>query len=155
MQQGLSILGKAIMKLNWLQTEFSANFHLTHVFFVWGSLNFPIREHEGGVFHRRNWSQKFCFYKCYDICFCNFCEKNLTWKNRFISLKRIFSKYLTSSFGCWRPSSSGPFFICLEYLHAKKWWTRLNFPSGIFGSGEHKRQRYEIFNDVAPIALVA
>ena len=56
---------------NWILCQFSSN----TCFFGWGSLNFPIREHEGGVFHRRNWSQKFCFYKCYDICFCNFCEK--------------------------------------------------------------------------------
>ena len=39
---------------------------------------------EGGVFHGQNGSQNFCFYKCYDICFYNFCDKHpLIRKNRF------------------------------------------------------------------------
>ena len=47
-----------------------------------------------------------------------------------------------------------PFFIYLEYLHTKKWWTRLKFPSEIFGCGENERQRSEILNVIAPIALI-
>ena len=31
---------------------------------------------EGGVFHGQNGSQNFRFYKCYDICFHNFCDKH-------------------------------------------------------------------------------
>ena len=39
---------------------------------------------EGGVLHGQYASQNFRFYKCYDICFYNFCEKHpLIWKNRF------------------------------------------------------------------------
>ena len=95
---------------------------------------------EGGGFHGQNGSQNFRFYKCYDICFCSFCEKHpLMGKKRFLSLKKIFSKYLTSFFGCSRrpniwfmtflslfpssssdPSSTRAFFIYLEYLDAKK-----------------------------------
>ena len=111
----------------------------------------------------------FCFYIYYDICFYNFCEKHpLMDKKRFESLKKkVFSKYLTSIFGCCRrpnirlmtqlslpPSSSStssstsPFFIYLGDLHAKKWRTRLKFPSGIFGCKQNKRQRYEILNDI-------
>ena len=35
-----------------------------------------LKEREGVVFHRQNRSQNFRFYKCYDICFCSFCEKH-------------------------------------------------------------------------------
>ena len=39
---------------------------------------------EGGVCHGQNGSQNFRFYKCYDICFYNFCDKHpLIRKNRF------------------------------------------------------------------------
>ena len=99
-----------------------------------------LQKGEGGVFHRQNRSQNFRFFICYDICFYNFCEKHpLMGKNRFCSLKKIFFKYLTSFFACCRrpniwlmtllslspssssaPSSTDPFFIYLEYLHAKK-----------------------------------
>ena len=35
-------------------------------------------------FHGQNGSQNFRFYKCYDICFYNFCDKHpLIWKNCF------------------------------------------------------------------------
>ena len=131
---------------------------LTNDFFGGGSLNTPkigkpekeftninlrgckTQKREGVVFHRQNRSQNFRFYKCYDICFCSFCEKHpLMGKKRFLSLKKIFSKYLTSFFGCSRrpniwfmtflslfpssssdPSSTRAFFIYLEYLDAKK-----------------------------------
>ena len=132
-------------------------FHLIHymIYFGRGSLNTPKigkRKNEftninlkecktqktwrGGC-HGRNRSQNFCFYKCYDICFWCFCEKHpLMGKKRFLSLKKIFSKYLTSFFGCCRwqniwfmtllslspspssaPSSTRPFFIYLEYFY--------------------------------------
>ena len=98
------------------------------------------KKREGGVCHGQNGSQNFRFYKCYDICFCSFYEKHpLMGKKRFLSLKKMFSKYLTSFFGCSRrpniwfmtllslsssssfdPSSTRAFFIYLEYLDAKK-----------------------------------
>ena len=174
---------------NWFLCQFSYN---TWFFLCGGSLNTPkigkrkkeftniklrgckTKKPEGVVFHRQNRSQNFRFYKCYDICFCSFCEKHpLIRKKRFLSLKKIFSKYLTLFFGCCRwpniwfmillslspsfssaPSSTDPFFIYLKYLHAKKWWTRLKFPSEIFGCGENERQRSEILNVIAPIALI-
>ena len=34
-----------------------------------------------------------------------------------------------------------------------KWWSRLKFPSEIFGCGEYEGQSSEILNDRAPIAL--
>ena len=37
----------------------------------------------------------------------------------------------------------------------KKWWTRLKFPSDIFECVENVRQSYEIFDDIASIALSA
>ena len=140
---------------NWFLCQFSSNTW----FFLAGALSIPqklenakmnlqisiqggvkLKKREGVVFHRQNRSQNFRFYKCYDICFCSFCEKHpLMGKKRFLSLKKIFSKYLTSFFGCSRrpniwfmtllslsPSSSsdtnstGAFFIYLEYLDAKK-----------------------------------
>ena len=69
MQQGLSLLGKAITKCLTLEIDFSANFHLIYNFFGLGSHNFPkigkrknkvsninfrgceTRKREGGVFH--------------------------------------------------------------------------------------------------------
>ena len=42
-----------------------------------------------GVFHGQNGPQILCFYKCYDICAQNICEKRpLIWKNRFQGLKK-------------------------------------------------------------------
>ena len=39
---------------------------------------------EGVLFQGQNGSQNFCFYKCYDICFHNFCDKHpLMGKKRF------------------------------------------------------------------------
>ena len=39
---------------------------------------------KGDVFHRKNGSQNFCYYKCFDICVYNFCEKRpLIWKIAF------------------------------------------------------------------------
>ena len=140
---------------SWFLCQFSSN---TWMFFVEGLLTpqklenekiksqisilggIKLQKGEGGVFHRQNRSQNFRFYKCYDICFCSFCEKHpLIRKKRFLSLKKIFSKYLTSFFGCSRrpniwfmtflslfpssssdPSSTRAFFIYLEYLDAKK-----------------------------------
>ena len=58
---------------------------------------------EGGVFHGQNGPQFFCFYKCYDICVHNVCEKRpLIWKKSLLRSEKIFSKYLTSFFGCCR-----------------------------------------------------
>ena len=54
----------------------------------------------GGGCHGQNGSQNFRFHKCYDICF-YFCDKHpLMGKNASKVWKKIFSKFLTSFFGC-------------------------------------------------------
>ena len=66
--------------------------------------------------------------------------------------EKIFSKYLTSFFGCCRRSniwftllSLSPSFIWDIWTRIK-WWTRLNFPFEIFGCGENERQSSKILN---------
>ena len=103
---------------NWFLCQFSSNIW----FFLAGAVSIPqklenakmnlqisiqggvkLKKREGGGCHGRNGSQNFRFYKCYDICFHNFCDKRpLMGKKRFQSLKKIFFKYLTSFFGCCR-----------------------------------------------------
>ena len=77
---------------NWFLCQFSSNTW----FFLAGALSIPqklenakmnlqisiqggvkLKKREGGGCHGRNGSQNFCFYKCYDICFHNFCDKHL------------------------------------------------------------------------------
>ena len=84
---------------SWFLCQFSSN---TWMFFVEGLLTpqklenekiksqisilggIKLQKGEGGVFHRQNRSQNFRFYKCYDICFYNFCDKHpLMGKKRF------------------------------------------------------------------------
>ena len=48
-----------------------------------------------------------------------------------------------------------PFSFICNICMPKKWWTRLKFPSDIFGCGENERQSYEIIYDISPIALAA
>ena len=94
---------KAIRKCSTLKIDFSANFYLTHDFFWAEALSTPrklenakmnlqisiqggvkLKKCEGGGCHGRNGSQNFRFYKCYDICFHNFCDKHpLMGKKRF------------------------------------------------------------------------
>ena len=84
---------------NWFLCQFSSNTW----FFLAGALSIPqklenakmnlqisiqggvkLKKREGGGCHGRNGSQNFRFYKCYDICFHNFCDKHpLMGKKRF------------------------------------------------------------------------
>jgi hypothetical protein len=97
------ILKKAIRKCLTLKIDFSANFNLTHDFFWAEALSTPqklenakinleilikggvkLKKREGGGCHGCNRSQNFRFYKCCDICFHNFCDKQpLMGKKRF------------------------------------------------------------------------
>ena len=179
------ILKKAIRKCLTLKIDFSANFNLTHEFFGRRLSQHPKNWKAPKLIHTPpfkavsnsknvNGSQNFRFYKCYDICFHNFCDKHpLMGKKCFWSLKKIFFKYFTSLFWrCRQPniwdvtllslspssssalSSTGPFFMHLEYLRAEKWWSRLKFPSEIFGCGENEGQSSKFLNVIAPIALI-
>ena len=157
---------------NWFLCQFSSN---TWFFFGGGSLNTPKigkrnaninlrgcktkKNVKGWFFTDKTGLKIFIFINPMIFSFVAFVKNTpLYVKKRFLSLKKIFSKYLTSFFGCCRqrniwfmillslspsfssaPSSTDPFFIYLKYLHAKKWKTRLKFPSEIFGCGENER----------------
>ena len=175
---------------NWFLCQFSSNAWL----FLAGALSIPqklenakmnlqisiqggvkLKKRERVVFHRQNRSQNFRFYKCYDICFHNFCDKHplmgknasKVWKKYSSNISPLFLDAEGSQISeIWLyfhfllllhliQAQREPFSFIWNIWMRKKWWTRLKFPSEIFGCGENERQSSEILNDIAPIALAA
>ena len=143
---------------NWFLCQFSSN---TRFSFGEGSLNTPkIGKHKKeftninlrrsktqkawrGGSHGRNQYQNFRFYKCYDICFYNFCEKNSYGKKTLVKSEKKMSSnipllFLDAAGGqisdLWLYfhflfllhlllAQLAPFFIYLEYLNVEKMMT--------------------------------
>ena len=148
---GAAIWRKKLRNVQLWKLIFLPIIHFVHEFFGGGSLTSPkIGKRKNEVKH-------------------HLVGKNASkvWKNIFQISHLIFwllqaAKYLIYDF----TFTFSFFSICsklnwpLFHLYGifackKKGWTRLIFPSEIFGCGENERQSSEILNDIAPIALAA
>ena len=68
----------------------------------------------GGGCHGRNGSQNFRFYKCYDICFHNFCDKHpLMGKNA----SKVWKKYSPNISPCFLDAAGGQISDSWFYFH--------------------------------------
>ena len=114
---------------NWFLCQFSSNTW----FFLAGALSIPqklenakmnlqisiqggvkLKKREGGGCHGRNGSQNFRFYKCYDICFHNFCDKHpLMGKNA----SKVWKKYSPNISPCFLDAAGGQISDSWFYFH--------------------------------------